>query len=416
MLNARKTLQEMFDHYPEDHELKKYLRKHCLHLLDKPQGDTGLDISILESPNWPKMPSTYSASLIKELQNLSGTYAIYSETSHNFCIGSTTDYGMRLYNHYADFLKPSLADRPLYSEIHRVGGWDKMAWKPLVNVSNYHLGFIKDNLEYTGDYTVFRVLQTFTQYEARIYEQAIQSLIQPKLNGPGDITFTTKWNPQDVRPSFLGQRPFIAKTESGKELNFDSLSSAADMLGTSRKTITTVMNYLNGYVDCPGIEERARFYEPHLPLKEGSPYKNPHAAPDLVGLDYSSLPLKGIFAYDENYKLHREFNTRSEAAHYGGFGDKYYQITRYVNKRFITCVVAGVSMKLLFAQNPLVKGGRKRVSCLNVDTKEIHHYKSVNDCVKAIGLDVSTASTIIKNYIKPGKVYKGKYLITYTIK
>ena len=149
-------------------------------------------------------------------------------------------------------------------------------------------------------------------------------------------------------------------------------------------------------------------------MKEGSPYKSRYRAPDLVGLDYSSLPLKGIFAYDDNYKLCKEFNTRSEAAEYCGFGDKYYQITRYINKRFITCVVRGVSMKLLFAQNPLTKGGRKRVSCLNLETKELTHYKSVNECIKALGLDVSMASHIIKRYIKQNKAYKGRYLITYT--
>lgn len=42
-----------------------------------------------------------------------------------------------------------------------------------------------------GDYKIFRVLQSFTQYEARIYEQALQEFIRPSLNGNGDITFTT---------------------------------------------------------------------------------------------------------------------------------------------------------------------------------------------------------------------------------
>lgn len=63
---------------------------------------------------------------------------------------------------------------------------------PLINTTNYYLDFIQDHLAYTNDYKVFRVLQTFTQYQARIFEQAIQSYIQPKLNGPGDITFTTE--------------------------------------------------------------------------------------------------------------------------------------------------------------------------------------------------------------------------------
>ena len=76
-----------------------------------------------------KMPKNFSASLIKDLPRLSGTYAFYSpqgtcglDNSQNFCIGSATDYATRLNNHYADSSKPRLALRPLYAEVHRVGG------------------------------------------------------------------------------------------------------------------------------------------------------------------------------------------------------------------------------------------------------------------------------------------------------
>lgn len=137
---------------------------------------------------------------------------------------------------------------------------------------NYYLDFIKDNLNYASDYQVFRVLQTYTQYEARIYEQALQAFCKPKLNGAGDVVFNNTWDPKDVRPSKLGKRPFIAITESGRSVEFLSINAATDILGISRKTIATVLNYPNIYVECPKLSEKCRFVEPHLPIKRGNPY------------------------------------------------------------------------------------------------------------------------------------------------
>jgi hypothetical protein len=45
-------------------------------------------------------------------------------------------------------------------------------------------------MKYTSDYKTFKILQTFTQYNARILEQALKSFSKPELNGTGDINFT----------------------------------------------------------------------------------------------------------------------------------------------------------------------------------------------------------------------------------
>jgi len=95
--------------------------------------------------------------------------------SGKFAIGSTTDFGSRFMNHYSYSTDPKLANRLLYMEVNKVGGWDKFLWEPTVYTPNYYLYFIRDNLDYASDYKVFRVLQNYTQYEARIYEQALQA-------------------------------------------------------------------------------------------------------------------------------------------------------------------------------------------------------------------------------------------------
>jgi len=193
------------------------------------------------------------------------------------------------------------------------------------------------------------------------------------------------------------------------------MNSAVDVLGTSRKTISTVMNYTDTFVNCPKLGVKCRFIEPNLPMKNGSPYTSPYMLPDLQGVDYTLLPLKRIYAFTESFELHSDYADSTQAANLCGFGDNYYRVSRYINKRFIACTVGGIGMKLLFAQNPLSKGGRKPVMCL--DTSDLNNtpvrYKSVAECAKAIGS--TDTSGLIKNYIRPSIPFKGKYLISYTV-
>lgn len=94
--------------------------------------------------------------------------------------------------------------------------------------------------------------------------------------------------------------------------------------------------------------------------------------------------------------------------------DKYYKVSRYINNRFIDCVIEGKNLKLLFAQNPLSKGNKKSVLCTDITTNTSVKYDSVNDCTRALGMPTEFSSNLIKNYIKKGKVFQNKYLIIYT--
>lgn len=430
MAKARLTLKAMYNHYVNsatgvDAPMKEFLQLNCIHLLDAPTGNTGVPKDYFDSSNWvegdkSRLSPDYSNSLFNGLDSQTGVYTLYSEPNQEFCIGSTTDFRTRFYNHYADSVKPHLVNRLLYKEVNQLGGFQHFLWEPTVHTPNYLVDFLRDHLEYTQDYKVFRVLQTFTQYEARIYEQALQAHCSPKLNGPGDITFTTQWSPLDVRPSLLGERPFMAITEGGTPINFESMNSATHVLGVSRKTISSLMNFPDNYSYCPGIDNSCRFFEPQNPLKVGSPYTNPYLLPDFNGVDYSQLPLEGVHAFTEDLQPYATFTDSTHAASECGFGSKYYNVSRWINKRFISCVIGGVTIKLLFAQNPLIKGGCKPVRCeiLDLDNSEPFNFKSINECIRELKLDVSVKSTsaFIKNYIKPGKPYKGKYLITYITK
>ena len=211
----------------------------------------------------------------------------------------------------------------------------------------------------------------------------------------------------------LGERPFNCITESGRVIEFTSLNSASDVLGISRKTITTLMNYPNSFSYSSNIGEKCRFLEPHLPLKYDKPYVNHYNRPAIQGIDYNKLPLDKVFAFTETFDLYDTYSSSAEAAIKCGL-DKYYKVSRYINNRFIDCVIEGKNLKLLFAQNPLSKGNKKSVLCTDITTNTSVKYESVNDCTRALGLPTESSSNLIKNYIKKGKVFQSKYLITYT--
>jgi hypothetical protein len=101
---------------------------------------------------------------------------------------------------------------------------------------------VKENPQFSNNGQLFRILQSFTQYETRLVEQALKSYLNPALNGQGDISFPVNWDPNDTRDSLLGSRPLIA-TADGEVYQFSSINKASQVLGTSRKTISTVINY-----------------------------------------------------------------------------------------------------------------------------------------------------------------------------
>lgn len=72
--------------------------------------------------------------------------------------------------------------------------------------------------------------------------------------------------------------------------------------------------------------------------------------------------------------------------------------------------------KSYFDSSNGVEGNKLRLpASFNKETNETHRYKSINECLRAIGHYAGSTSGIIKNYIKPGKVFKAKYVITYII-
>jgi hypothetical protein len=101
------------------------------------------------------------------------------------------------------------------------------------------------------------------------------------------------------------------------------MKSASNILGISRKTISTVMNFKDCYVYCADKTQKYCFIDPKLKMKTGKPYRNPYLLPDNEEIDYNKLPLKGIFAFDSNYNLYSKYESSKDAAQKCGLNNYY---------------------------------------------------------------------------------------------
>lgn len=120
----------MFEHFNADSIVKRYLESNCKHLLVSPEGNTDIPQSYFDLSNWTteskrQLTCSYTRDITNDLIGSSGVYTMQSITSGKFCIGSNTDFHSRLANHYSDYTNPGLSNRPLYSEVNSVGGFQE---------------------------------------------------------------------------------------------------------------------------------------------------------------------------------------------------------------------------------------------------------------------------------------------------
>ncbi len=91
-----------------------------------------------------------------------------------------------------------------------------------------------------------------------------------------------------------------------------------------------------------------------LPLKYDSPYVNPYNRPTIRGINYNNLPLDKCFAFKYAIELYITYCSSAEAAIKCGL-DKYYNVYRYINYRFIDCVIQGKILILLFEKKSIIE-------------------------------------------------------------
>lgn len=408
MLNAE--LDWARDNLPS---LYTYLTEHCSHLYQTPTGNTGVLKSMLTPEGFAasdpvQLPANHSAlTLPSDIRNSSGCYLMYSAEQDSWYVGAAKGLETRLDLHYHVHnagLKNG-ASLP-FTQFTNEHGMDSLQWKPASVSANHYLDFVQKHPELAPNGQVHHILTHHSQYETRLVECSVKRYLDPSLCGKGEVSFPVNWSPFDERPTITDVRPFKVLTSDGMVLDMNSLSDGARILGTSRKTIEVVLNH-DTSITCNGIGAKARLYEDGQPLITTSPYSNPYQVEDIdVGLDYYSLDPRYLYAYDSELNLKATFSNSSEAAKASGYGDDYYRISRYINKRWLEVVIGGVVTLLLFAQNPLVKGRTKAVVWVELATGISLSFFSINDLLAHIWY-TGDASHFIKKHLKRGEELNG---------
>jgi hypothetical protein len=199
MKRAQVVLNELVHHYDVDHALTQFLRTRAGHLLSAPTGNTGIPFSYFNSDNLQALGMDLESTFVpSQFSRDSGVYYFISDNSkHSYC-GSATDFTSRMGNHYDSILNNPVTNQQV---VMANLGIDRFKFLEVAKTPNYHLEFILQHPDVmNSDLNVMtRILQLFTQYEARALEQAIIHATQPNLNGPQDVLFTTKWSLADFQ-------------------------------------------------------------------------------------------------------------------------------------------------------------------------------------------------------------------------
>lgn len=186
----------MYRSLPEGSPLYEYINDNCKWLLIPLTGHTNLvtdslDKLIILNDNITIKASKYAGVsgcyllALNQLQQASAKATIY--------IGSTTDFNTRYKIHKTNSTRSSdkkSLHTPLYTSVRNLG-WENFIWLPFVITTNHYTEFFKINLDIIspvrGEHQY--ILRSFTQFKARIYEQALISHYQPKLNGGKIVVF-----------------------------------------------------------------------------------------------------------------------------------------------------------------------------------------------------------------------------------
>lgn len=144
---------------------------------------------------------------------------------------------------------------------------------------------------YNNDTKLFHVLQQFTQYEARMYEQAILHSVEPALNIGQEVSFNINW---DSSKEFLDNRnttPIQAiSRDTGKVYDFPSIRRAGLLLDIDKRNIQTSMNYMS-YHKSSVLGEYVRFLDNTKPIYNVSINNKDHLSL-FSQIDYASIPEK----------------------------------------------------------------------------------------------------------------------------
>ena len=413
MKSCRKVLRSMFDHFPVDHPLNKFISGNLNHTFVEPTGHTSILYSDVMADALNSKTSTFTLNSTftpSQFTNSSGVYIVYNPDGSESYVGSATDFCKRWANHYNGMYK----DTQL--KVHKYmleNGPTSLNWSCVIETPDYLKQFYKEygTSVSAQDYQVQHVLRTFTQYVARSYEQAIISAIEPSLNSNQEVIFTSKWDPDVIPTDNLGSKAIKALGKvSGEEYHFNSLKQASSILDINTRSINNLLNYPNHTLFSSSLGESFSFMDLSGNINEGSPHVSNTSLP-FPGVDHSIIPMGEVWALDQNLNRVATFNSSSEASDICGVSKK--TVLHNINRIYTKCTVGGTAMLLLFVRNfaTPVKSGYP-VIVVDTINNIAYYYTTLISAMRALDVPASFRTTNIRSrYIDTGKLLRKRWAL-----
>lgn len=419
----------MYNSLDSNSPLKEFLRNNCLHLLDLKFSDTtvltGTSASTLssysvQSTNKEGHPSKYFGA--------AGVYVFECISTGAQYVGSA----IGLYNRYSAHITNS--GRPdrggnssFYQYVRQSGGWTNFTWGPVITLPNYLILFGQTVQGIVSPQDTL-ILRAFTEYQVRIYEQALFNFYKPKLNGGYLVNFSfLNWQ-EGASVSTLDGLVTEARDQEGNIIgSYNSRNAAVTGLGIPRVTLQRYMNLASYPVYSPVLGVDVYIVDPNMPMSEEQPtYPTQSHLSPIHGVDLHSLPSGSLYALLEDKEtVYGQYDSPGEAAKEDGKSDNKY-IRRYINLEQLVKLSNGIYV--YFVMNPewFNSSGRKAPRTAH-HTKEVVvvdtlastytalQFDTVRDVLAWIGLSRSSwgSTGYLKRYMNPTKLYKNRYKFYY---
>lgn len=233
-----------------DPVVKLYIQNNCLHLmhLDKhTKGITQRDFIdyVVDGPDKQGHPSLYTGK--------SGCYAFLCLKTGDYYVGSAICFNTRYKAHKVRSSRPEKGgSTSLYLSV-RKHGWHSFIWRPLIITNNYINDFTKRNPEHELSLESLFILRSFTQFEARLYEQFLLTQFRPKLNSNYTVVFPFSDRVNSDYLIYEGSKPIEVRVGDIPEflMKFTSKNRAAVSLGIPKTTLDRYINLKNFTIYSP---------------------------------------------------------------------------------------------------------------------------------------------------------------------
>lgn len=276
--------------------VKQYIENNCLHLMflgkytkEITQGDF-LDYRV-DGQDKEGHPSLYTGK--------SGCYAFLCLNTGDYYVGSAVCLNTRYKAHKVNSSRPERGgSNSLYLSV-RKHGWHNFIWRPLIITNNYINNFTNINPEHELSLESLFILRSFTQFEARLYEQLLLTHFRPKLNSSYTVVFPFNNWEKSAYMMNDGSKPIEVRVGDNSQflMKFSSKNRAAVSLGIPKTTLDRYINLKNYTIYSPVLEMDIYLIDPSKPLSEDSPsYTTTDGVMAITGVDLDALAKGKLFA------------------------------------------------------------------------------------------------------------------------